>query len=41
MLDIERRLAFRNGEAVELTAKEFDLAELFMKNPGGSTAAKI
>jgi len=34
MLDIERRLAFRNGEAVELTAKEFDLAELFMKNPG-------
>jgi DNA-binding response OmpR family regulator len=34
MIDSDRRLAFRNGEAVELTAKEFDLAELFIKNPG-------
>lgn len=33
-LDILRRAAFKNGEEVDLTLKEYDLAELFMKNPG-------
>lgn len=32
-LDTEQRVAFKNGERVELTAKEYDLFELFMKNP--------
>jgi len=34
MLDSEGRAAWRDGEAVELTAKEFDLADLLMRNPG-------
>ena len=33
-LDILRRAAFKNGEEIDLTLKEYDLAELFMKNPG-------
>lgn len=33
-IDTERRTAQKNGENVELTAKEFDLIELLMKNPG-------
>ena len=32
-LDSEQRVAIRAGETVELTAKEFDLLELLMKNP--------
>ena len=32
-LDPVQRIALRDGEAVELTAKEYDLMELFMKNP--------
>lgn len=32
-LDSEQRIAFKNGKAVELTAKEYDLMELLMKNP--------
>lgn len=32
-LDSEQRVAIRDGESVELTAKEFDLLELLMKNP--------
>ena len=32
-LDTEQRVAIRDGEAVELTAKEYDLIELLMKNP--------
>ena len=32
-LDSEQRVAIRDGEMVELTAKEFDLLELLMKNP--------
>lgn len=32
-LDPAQRLAFKNGVSVELTAKEYDLIELFMKNP--------
>ena len=28
------RSAWKNGERVELTAKEFDLAELLMRSPG-------
>ena len=32
-LDTEQRLALKGGEPVELTAKEYDLMELFMKNP--------
>lgn len=32
-LDTEQRLAMKNGETVELTAKEYQLMELFMKNP--------
>ena len=27
-------MAFRDGQEVELTAKEFDLVELLMRNPG-------
>ena len=33
-LDPSRRVAEKNGQAVELTAKEFNLAELLMRNPG-------
>ena len=32
-LDTQQRIAIRNGETVELTAKEYDLIELLMKNP--------
>ncbi len=32
-LDIEGRNAYKEGQAVELTAKEFDLIELLMRNP--------
>ncbi len=32
-LDTEQRIAIRGGEAVDLTAKEYDLIELLMKNP--------
>lgn len=34
LLDAEGRSAWRNGKPVELTAKEFDLIELLMRNPG-------
>ena len=33
-LDTESRVAFRDGEEIELTAREFDLVELLMRNPG-------
>ncbi|MCD7948276.1 MAG: response regulator transcription factor [Oscillospiraceae bacterium] len=33
-LDTRARAAWRDGTPVELTAKEFDLMELFMRNPG-------
>ncbi len=33
-LDTVRRVATRQGASVELTAKEFDLMELFLRNPG-------
>lgn len=33
-IDTERRASFRESTEVELTAKEFDLIELLMKNPG-------
>ena len=32
-LNTEERVAIRDGEAVELTAKEYDLIELLMRNP--------
>ena len=32
-LDTDQRIALRHGAAVELTAKEYDLIELLMKNP--------
>ncbi|MCI9588396.1 MAG: response regulator transcription factor [Oscillospiraceae bacterium] len=32
-LDTEQRVAIREGRVVELTAKEYDLIELLMKNP--------
>ena len=32
-MDTEQRVAVREGETVELTAKEYDLIELHMKNP--------
>ena len=32
-LDTDQRIALRHGEAVDLTAKEYDLIELLMKNP--------
>ena len=32
-LDTEQRVAIRDGQVVELTAKEYDLIELLMKNP--------
>lgn len=33
-IDTEKRCAEKDGEPVELTAKEFDLIELLMRNPG-------
>ncbi len=33
-LDTERRTAFRDDVEVDLTAREFDLAEMLMRNPG-------
>ena len=33
-LDPDERSAWKDGESVELTAKEFDLMELLMRNPG-------
>ena len=33
-LDVSERAAWRDGEPVELTAKEFDLMALLMRNPG-------
>ncbi|MBI4549043.1 MAG: response regulator transcription factor [Ignavibacteriae bacterium] len=33
-LEPEKRRVVLNGEKIELTAKEFDLLHLFMKNPG-------
>ena len=33
-IDCDKRTAISNGEHVELTSREFDLVELFMKNPG-------
>ena len=32
-LDMEARVAVRDGETVDLTAKEYDLIELLMRNP--------
>ena len=32
-LDPERHIALKDGEAVELTAKEYDILELLIKNP--------
>ena len=34
VLDADERSAWKDGPAVELTAKEFDLMELLMRNPG-------
>ncbi len=34
VLDIENRAAYKGGQALDLTAKEFDLLRLFMQNPG-------
>ena len=33
-LDTGTHRAYRNGRAIDLTAKEYDLLELFMRNPG-------
>lgn len=33
-LDTRQRVAVRDGQVIELTAKEYDLIELLMKNPG-------
>ena len=33
-IDTAERAAWRDGHSVELTAKEFDLIELLMRNPG-------
>ena len=33
-LDTRQRVAVRDGEVIELTAKEYDLIELLIKNPG-------
>ena len=33
-LDVAERVAFKGEERVELTAKEFDLMELLLRNPG-------
>ena len=32
-LDTEQRVALRDGKTIDLTAKEYDLIELLMKNP--------
>ena len=32
-LDTEQRVAIRDGQVIDLTAKEYDLMELLMKNP--------
>ena len=32
-LDTKQRVAIRDGQSIELTAKEYDLLELLMKNP--------
>ena len=32
-LDLEQRVAIRDGDIIDLTAKEYDLLELLMKNP--------
>lgn len=32
-LDLEQRVAMKNGEIIELTAKEYDLIELLVRNP--------
>ena len=34
ILDVAERVAWRDGERVDLTAKEFDLMALLMQNPG-------
>ena len=31
---MDQRAAWKNGQRVDLTAKEFDLIELFLRNPG-------
>jgi DNA-binding response OmpR family regulator len=41
ILDREGRLVTMNGEAVELTAKEFELLLLFMTNPGKVLARRF
>lgn len=33
-IDLENHVMYRNGQEIELTAKEFDLIHFFMKNPG-------
>ena len=33
-LDVDARSAWKDGQGVELTAKEFDLMELLLRNPG-------
>ena len=33
-IDVAERAAWKNGQPVELTAKEFDLMVLFLRNPG-------
>ena len=33
-LDVDARAAWKDGKSVDLTAKEFDLMELLMRNPG-------
>ena len=33
VLDIQQRAVIRSGEVIDLTAKEYDLMELLMKNP--------
>lgn len=34
VLDTDERSAFKDGQSVDLTAKEFDLMELLLRNPG-------
>jgi two-component system alkaline phosphatase synthesis response regulator PhoP len=36
VMDLEKRLVQRGAMEIELTAKEFDLLQLFMQNPGRS-----
>ena len=33
-IDVDQRAAWKNSQRVDLTAKEFDLIELFLRNPG-------